>query len=65
MSRKVFIQHYVDGGIEYGRVVKPTEMMDIQNFAHEHTEMVTRDLLMKNAPAPQVSGFGYTLAGGM
>jgi len=66
MSRKVFIQHYVDGGgIEYGRVVKPSEMMDIQNFAHEHTEMVTRDLLMKNAPAPQVSGFGYTLAGGM
>ncbi len=45
--RQVKIQHYVSGeGVEYGRVVKPSEMTDLQKFGHEHVEVITRDLLM-------------------
>lgn len=66
MSRKVLIQHYVDGnGVEFGRVVKPSEMMSIQDYAHNHIEQITRDLIMRNAASSVVAGFGLTLTGGM
>jgi hypothetical protein len=65
MSRKVLIQTRVVAGVTYGRVVKATEQMSIQDFAHEHIEMVTRDLLMKGGATALVSGFDFTLTTGL
>lgn len=65
MSRKVLIQHYLAGVTEYGRVVKPSEMTDLQTFAHEHIEAITRDLLMLSAANPLVAGFNCNLPGNL
>jgi hypothetical protein len=65
MSRKIRIAHFVaPGGTEYGRVVQPSEHMAMQDYAHRHTEVVTRDLLTDGGAAA-VAGFGYALAGGL
>jgi hypothetical protein len=64
MSRKVRIAHFVAGGVEYGRVVQPSEHMDMQHYAHRHVELVTRDKLTGGG-AVEVSGFDYALPGGM
>ena len=65
MSRKVLIAIRTGAGVTYGRVVKATEMMDIQDFAHGHIERVVRDKLMRNATLAESAGFNYTLPGGM
>lgn len=65
MSRRQLIQHYVVGDVEYGRVVKPFEMMNMQGFAHEHVEGAVKDFLMQGSATAQVGGFGYTLPGGL
>src|ERR1044072_8904592 len=64
MSRKILIQSYIDGLVEYGRVVKPSEMLDLQTFAHKHIEAITRDLLMLSAATTRlVAVFNYSLPG--
>lgn len=63
MSRKVLILNLITGGVEFGRVVLPSEMMSLQDFAHAHVEVVARDLLMRNATGPMVAGFDRTLTG--
>ena len=65
MSRKALVAIRTDAGVTYGRVVKATEMMDIQDFAHSHVEHVVRDKLMRNATQAESAGFNYTLPGGM
>src|ERR1044072_1112022 len=65
MSRKILIQSYIDGLVEYGRVVKPSEMLDLQTFAHKHIEAITRDLLMLSAANALVAGFDYSLPGNL
>lgn len=64
MSRKVLILNRVEGSVTYGRVVKTTEHMAMQDYAHEHVEMVVRDKLMRNATATEVTGFALTLTAG-
>jgi hypothetical protein len=64
--RQITIQHHVDGnGVEYGRVVKPSEMVAMQEFAHEHIELITRDALMQGAVSAAVAGFALTLMGAL
>ena len=65
MSRKVLVATREEAGVTYGRVVKATEMMNIQDFAHTHVEHVVRDKLMRNATQAESAGFNYTLPGGM
>ncbi|MET0623111.1 MAG: hypothetical protein ABW250_09050 [Pyrinomonadaceae bacterium] len=65
MSRKVLIVTREAAGVIYGRVVKATEQMLMQDFAHSHIERVVRDKLMRNAAQAEVAGFNYTLPGGM
>lgn len=65
MSRKVLVLTVEEGGVKFGRVVKASELMDMQDFSHEHIEVVTRDLLMRNAPTAMVAGFTSALAGGL
>jgi hypothetical protein len=64
MSRKVLILNRVEGSVTYGRVVKTTEHMAMQDYAHEHIEMIVRDKLMRNATAAEVTGFALTLTAG-
>jgi hypothetical protein len=63
--RKVLILNRVEGGVTYGRVVKTTEHMDMQTYAHEHVDKVTRDKLMRNATFAEVTGFVAALTTGL
>src|SRR3712207_7087107 len=54
-----------EGGVTYGRVVKASEHMAMQEYAHEHVEAVTRDKLMRNATAAEVAGFAAALTTGL
>ena len=65
MSRSALVLQRVEAGVTYGRVVKTTEINDLQKFAHEHVEVVARDKLMRNAAAAEVTGFGMTLTTGL
>ena len=56
MSRKVLVATREEAGVTYGRVVKATEMMNIQDFAHTHVEHVVRDKLMRCRPCPPTAG---------
>lgn len=69
MSKIVLIQQQQPNppnGPYFGRVSDPAEFMNMQVFAHEHTEGVVKDFLMPGATGPLVgSGFDYTLPGGL
>lgn len=65
MSRQVLVETYEDGGIQYGRVFRSSDVLKIQDYSHEHIEELVRDLLLAGAPSARVAGFGYALAGGL
>ncbi len=67
MSRKILVQQIQPDpqGPVYGRVSDPIEFMNSQDYAHEHTELISRDLLMAGASEAVVGGFGYSLSGGL
>jgi len=41
------------------------DFMRAQDYAHQHSTALARDLLVAGAPAPQVAGFNHSFAGGM
>ena len=44
--RQIQIQHYIDeNGFEHGRVVQPSEMVALQEYAHEHVELIRSSLI--------------------
>lgn len=65
MSRKTLILTQERAGYTLGRVVKATEMMSIQDYAHDHIEKVVRDLLMAGGANALTAGFDYTLTSGL
>src|SRR6266481_5203949 len=67
MSKKVFVVNVQPDpdGPTFGRVLDPNQMQLSQDFAHEHIEQITRDLLVAGANAAQVAGFLATLTAGL
>ncbi len=69
MSKKVLIQQQQPNppnGPYFGRVSDPVEFMNMQAFAHEHTEGIVQDFLMPGAVGPLVgSGFDHALPGAL
>lgn len=67
MSRRRLIQTYQPdpAGPQYGRVVGPGDLMDIQEFAKRRLDLVLRDLVMRTAAVAQVEGFAHSLPGGL
>jgi L-lactate utilization protein LutC len=65
--RKVFVtgvQPEPEGPI-FGRVIDPVDIQKLQDYAHGHTEQITRDLLVAGAPGAQVAGFAAAVDGGL
>jgi len=67
MSKKVFVLSVQpeEGGPTFGRVMDPDKIQDLQDYAHGHTEQVTKNLLVAGAPGAQVAGFAAVVAGGL
>ena len=49
----------------FGRGMNPVEFMNAQNYGHDHTQRVTKDLLVAGAAGPQVAGFAATPTSGL
>jgi hypothetical protein len=67
MSKQVYVasvQPEVDGPV-FGRVINPEQMHELQVFAHEHIEVVTKDLLVAGATSAQVAGFSAAVTTGL
>ena len=65
--RKRLVDSYTDPVTEvrYGLRGDPLDFNLSQEYTHAHMQGVTRDFLMKGETEAAVSGFGYTLAGGL
>ncbi len=60
----VSVQPDPDGPV-FGRVIDPNDFQKSQDFAHHHTEVITKDLLVAGADSEQVAGFLATETGGL
>lgn len=67
MSKKVYVVGVQPepGSPVFGRVDDPVQIQKAQDYAHDHTNRITKDFLVAGANAPQVSGFLATLTGGL
>jgi hypothetical protein len=52
-------------GPEFGRVFKASVWMQDQEFSHDHTNRITKRLLMAGAANSMVAGFASTLPGAL
>ena len=53
-----------DGPV-FGRVMDPEGFALAQDYSHDHTERIVKDLLVAGAANAQVAGFGAAVAGGL
>lgn len=67
MSKKVLVQQIqpMQNGPVYGQVSDPRDFQKSQDYAHTHIELITRDCLMQGATGALVSGFDFSLNGGL
>ena len=65
--RRVLTQSYQPDpeGPRYGRIVRPQDMLNVQEFMKSRVDSVARDFIMRESPAAYVAGFDRALPGGM
>jgi hypothetical protein len=61
MSKKINIQQLNQSGVNYGKISSPTELMNSQQFTHEHIEAITKDFLTATGEI-DVAGFEASTA---
>lgn len=63
MSKTKVVEIVTNDGISYGQISSPQDLMKAQEFAHQHSEMLTKDFLIGNTS--EVVGLSLTLTGAM
>ena len=58
MSKKQIVEIVADGGNNYGQISSPEDFMKSQEFAHLHTDLITKDFLTHSDP--EIAGCDYT-----
>ncbi len=61
MSKKINVQQLNQSGVNYGKISSPADLMNSQQFAHEHIEAITKDFLTATGEI-DVAGFEASTA---
>ncbi len=64
MSKQSIVEIISSDGINYGQINSPDVLMKGQQYAHEHTEQVTKNLLTHPTDV-EVAGCEYAIGSGL
>lgn len=64
MSKFRNVQTIEQNGVRYGQQSHPDDLMKAQSFAHTHTELLTKDFLLRGNTSAEVIGFEYSIREG-